>query len=113
MRYELHLKEGGVIDIPDGVPFFAAVIGQGGLELQVHGNYEALFGALCKLITVLFARKPPMEIAASLGTIRNSLKARGVLPENVDMAVAMDGHILPLDDILMEATETWGREEHE
>ena len=54
-----------------------------------------------------------VEIATSLGTIRNVLKARGVLPENVDMAVAIDGHILPLDDLLAEAKAEYKEDKHE
>lgn len=102
MKINIQLKEGGLIELPENMPFLAAFIGQEGMELHIHGNFDSLFIALCKLICVLFARRNPMEIASALGTIRNSLVYRKVMPDNVDMAVSFEGHVLPLDETLAE-----------
>lgn len=102
MEFCHNLKEGGRLVLPDKRPFILTVQGKEGLEVRLCGNTEQMAYALCMLLCRYFSDLDPVEIAATLGTIRNSLKKHKVMPDSVDMAVSYEGRVIPLDLIAEE-----------
>ncbi len=112
---ELRLERLGVtVQYPEGAGVMVACLEEnherGEACVRNFRGTDAII-MLSHLMAEVLQGEPDIVTASMLGVFRTHLKQSGVLGDGVDMAVAFQGHVLPLDEMVAEAEEEYEDEE--
>ena len=69
------------------------------VDLQLE-NKVSVLNACTSLLRFALSDTDPEAVAIYLGFLRKELMEEGALNENVDMAVSLNGRVLPLDNLI-------------
>lgn len=107
MKIDSHVKGKTItIEMPEGV---AAMYGFAFEDKFSSGMYNMRADQAIELATDFFCHilenAPDVAVAGALGTLRYQLRKHGIMPKSVDMAVSLNGEVIPLDEIVADIDE--------
>ena len=94
----IDLDKLGHAEIKEGCQSIIGISNGTETALSIRGNRAELLGIICKALIALLG-KGGFEQVCLLGGMVSYLKAHDALAEGVDMAVALDGRVIPIDEI--------------
>ncbi len=104
MKIETRVKDKNItIEMPEGVAAMYAFAFEGKYSLGMHKvrKDQAIEMATDFFVHIL-KNATGVAVAAALANLRHQLMTEGTMPENVDMAVSLDGKVIPLDEMSAE-----------
>ena len=104
MKIETHVKAKNItIEMPEGVAarYAFALEGKYSSGMYKVRKDQAIEMAIDFFVHIL-GNASDVAVAAALANLRHQLMTEGTMPENVDMAVSVDGKVLPLDEMSAE-----------
>ena len=104
MKIEAHVKDKNItIDMPEGVAAMYAFATENKYSSGMHAVPKDLALEIATDFFVhILENAPDVVVAASLCTLREVLKEKGIVSGTVDMAVSMCGKVIPVDEIAAE-----------
>lgn len=98
---ELENKKVEISVSEDDIGFICAVSGGSMISTAVQNiNRASVVDACTLLLRGALGNASPAAVAMFLGFLRQELMEEGLLNENVDMAVSLNGRVLPLDNLI-------------
>ena len=92
----------GHVEIPEGCQSIIGIANEEETALQIRGNTDVLLNIITKVLISILSKDGSVWQASILASVVCYLKTHGVLADGVDMAVSLDGHVLPIDMIAAE-----------
>ena len=103
MKVDLKLENKKVeVSVSEDDIGFICVISGGGVHSTAIRNIDraSALDAGTSILRFLLSGTDPELVAMYLGFLRHELMEEGSLNENVDMAVSLNGRVLPLDNLI-------------
>ena len=97
---ELENKKVEISVSEDDIGFIGAISGRGMHSTAIRNiDRASALDACTSLLRGALIGASPACVAMFLGFLRHELMEEGLLNENVDMAVSLNGRVLPLDNL--------------
>ena len=103
MKVDLELENKKVeVSVSEDDIGFICVISGGGMHATAIRNIDlaSALDACTSLLRRALSGMSPTVVAFYLGFLRHELMEEGALNENVDMAVSLNGRVLPLGNLI-------------
>lgn len=95
----IELDKYGYAEVKEGYQSLIGISNNTETALSIRGNSDTMVNIICKVLVVILSNVGSASQAATLASIVFYLKKHGALAEDVDMAVALAGHVIPIDEI--------------